>query len=172
MVEVLNRIATVVLGRYRDHYAGEQSFGEKYRADMDDLLTEDLLGGWGKVWLEAVALALNSPELLASFLAEQRLPARRHIEDEILRAMDRNDNEARRDAEGISALLAMVRSGLVIDRLTGASRGHDRGVELLGEFLRGAHETGPRRQRGSEDVGEDHEDKENREAVCLPKFGA
>ena len=135
MVEVLNRLAIEVMGRYRDRYTGEQPFVEKYRADMNDLLTEDLHGGWGKVWLEAVALALNSPELLESFLAEQRLPARRFIEDEVLHAMGRSDRQAREDAEGISALIAMVRSGLVIDRLTGASRGHNRAIELLGEFL-------------------------------------
>ena len=135
MVEVLNRLAIEVMGRYRDRYTGEQPFVEKYRADMNDLLTEDLHGGWGKVWLEAVALALNSPELLESFLAEQRLPARRFIEDEVLHAMGRSDRQSREDAEGISALIAMVRSGLVIDRLTGASRGHNRAIELLGEFL-------------------------------------
>ena len=135
MVEVLNRLANMVMSRYRDHYTGDQEFVRKYRADMNDLLTEDLRGGWGKVWLEAVALGLNSPELLESFLAEQRLPARQFVENEILRAKGRADKQSRHDAEGMAALIAMVRSGLVIDRLTGASRGHVRAIELLGDFF-------------------------------------
>lgn len=135
MAEVLNRLAIEVMGRYRNHYTGEQSFAEKYRADMRELLTDDIHDSWHKVWLEAVALALNSPDLLATFLAEQRIPARRFIEDEALHAMGRTDRQSREDAEGISALIAMVRSGLVIDRLTGASRGHVRAIELLGDFL-------------------------------------
>jgi AcrR family transcriptional regulator len=134
MVAVLRRQAEASGKRMQDHYNTPGSFVEKYQVDMDDVLSDNPRGGWGKVWFEATALLVSNPELSKKHELDQRMPVRRIVEREILSALPEGAEEDE-DVQALATLIHAVRTGLIVDRLSGSDRGHRRAVELLGEFI-------------------------------------
>jgi AcrR family transcriptional regulator len=134
MVAVLRRQAEASGKRLEEHYNTPGSLVEKYTVDMNDVLTDNPRDGWGKVWFEATAMLVSNPELSRKHALDQRMPVRQIVEHEILSAMPEGA-EMDEDVRAFATLIHAVRTGLIVDRLSGSDRGHRRAVELLGEFL-------------------------------------
>jgi AcrR family transcriptional regulator len=134
MVAVLRRQAEASGKRLQDHYNTPGSLVEKYQIDMNDVLKDDPRDGWGKVWFEATAMLVSNPDLSRTHALDQRMPVRRIVELEILNALP-DGAEMDEDVRAFATLIHAVRTGLIVDRLSGSDRGHRRAVELLGEFL-------------------------------------
>jgi AcrR family transcriptional regulator len=134
MAAVLRRQAEASGKRIQDHYNTPGSLVEKYHVDMEDVLKDNPRDGWGKVWFEATAMLVSNPELGKRHALDRRMPVRRIVELEILNALP-DGAEMDEDVRAIATLIHAVRTGLIVDRLSGSDRGHRRAVELLGEFL-------------------------------------
>lgn len=123
MVCVLERFTERLIRRQRAMYAGDGPFFDKWRQAMH-YLDEDR--PYQKIWLELSALSWNRPDLsgrVAAVGEEWRTV--------LAEAFQQARSEHRIDMP-LDALVALVYSfnvGMMVDRLSGVSRGHE---ELLG----------------------------------------
>ena len=121
MLEVVKRIAEEVVERREARYNNGASFIENWRADKKAIVADDPLEGRTKVWFEAMAVVLNTPELTEDHLV-QRMRGREVIKAALRRELEeaRPGEQVNQRAEALTALVSSVRSGLSIDRLLGS----------------------------------------------------
>lgn len=120
---VLERFTARLIARQRAMYAAPTSFLVKWRKAME-FLEEDLAAGYPKIWMELQAMGWNRPEMRARLaavheqwtrvLTEAFTPAMKHY---------RLGQGPLRD-EAMVALVASFYEGMVLERLSGVSRGH------------------------------------------------
>ncbi len=154
MTEVLDHLTDIVVRRQRARYDTGAKFTDNYYAEMTDLLnTDPRTSGWGKVWLEATAIAVNNPDTIGRKLSPAQPWAREVLEARLLASVEDGAGVSKEDAEGLVALIAALRAQIVLDRLNGSTRGHERAVEILGELLEMSLQGPDRRLTPTTDVG-------------------
>ncbi len=130
LVRTLERFTERLTQRQREMYAADVPFIEKWRTAMRYLVEEDVR--YEKVWLELQALAWNRPEM------RERLT---HIDAEWRAVL----TEAFADPRGelgidmpLDALVSLVVTfnlGIIVERLSGITTGHDELLEWIDGFL-------------------------------------
>lgn len=130
LVRMLERFTERQIARQRELYAADMPFLEKWRTAMRYLMSED--AAYEKVWLELQALAWNRPEL------------REHIDHVNVewRAVLMEAFGAPREQYGIEmpleALVALVMTfneGIMLERLSGVTEGHEQLLAWIDSFL-------------------------------------
>jgi AcrR family transcriptional regulator len=132
LLEVLRSQALVAAERAHAQYGGGGDFVDKWRADIDAALGDVALG-WGKAWLQIMALVVNDEAMLRAYREEFAPPNYSAILDAAVRSMPESEVE---DAEAVTALASLLKIGLIVNALLGRLPGEDRAVDLAAEFLR------------------------------------
>jgi AcrR family transcriptional regulator len=126
-VQVLQRFTDRLIHRQRAMYESDAPFAEKWRTAMR-FLEDDLAAGYPKIWLELQALAWNRPDLrerVARVNGEWRGVLTAALEG----AMKEYGLDRRRlPLEALVSLVITFNEGMMLERLTGVSEGHE---ELL-----------------------------------------
>ena len=134
LLQVFERFSAQLLARQREMYAADVPFIEKWRAAMN-FLDEDLAAGYPKVWNELRALAWNRPVL------EERLQAVYSQWWDLLKEAFADAYEEYRLADGplsLDAWVALVvtfNEGVLLDRLSGISKGHAELLQSIDRWL-------------------------------------
>lgn len=129
LVCVLERFTERLIRRQRAMYAGEGAFLDKWRQAMR-YLDEDR--PYQKIWLELSALSWNRPDL-----AERVARVGEEWRTVLAEAFQQARSEHRIDMP-IDALVALVYSfnvGMMVDRLSGVTRGHEELLDWIDRFL-------------------------------------
>ena len=131
-VQVLERFTERLTHRQRAMYESDVPFVEKWRTAMR-FLEDDLAAGYPKIWLELQALAWNRPELRER-VARVNGEWRAVLTDAFADAMKTYGIDRRRfPPEAVVSLVMTFNEGIMLERLTGVTEGHD---ELLGAIDR------------------------------------
>lgn len=137
MYEVVGRIADRFVAQYERAFSESGSYIDKWRAEIDAVKADSNGVRQQKVWFEAMAVVINDPAKTERYRELQRTRTRsileRAVTDELQRHNPAADVEP--EAEAISALLSLVRTGLTIDVLLGSTKGHDAALALVEELL-------------------------------------
>lgn len=131
---VLERFTDRLIVRQRAMYAADRPFIEKWRAAMG-FLDEDLASGYQKIWYELQALAWNHPEL------KERL-ARVHAQwCQVLREAfagalaEYHLDAGRFPLDALTTLVATFNEGIILERLSGITEGHDALLTMIDRWL-------------------------------------
>jgi len=120
---VLERFTARLIIRQRAMYAADTTFLVKWRKAMG-FLEEDLAAGYPKIWLELQAMAWNRPPM------RTRLAA---VHDEWIKVLTEAFTIAMKHygisngalpVDAMVALVATFNEGIMLERLSGISRGH------------------------------------------------
>lgn len=135
LTQVLERFTERILARQRAMYAAEGvPFVEKWRTAMV-FIDQDLNAGYPKIWYELQAMAWNHPEF------RQRV---QHVADQwtdvLTKAVDDAMEEFGLDRERypVDAMTALVRTfnaGILLERLSGFSGGHDALLNMIDRWM-------------------------------------
>lgn len=132
MWEVVKRIAEGAVAEREARYNNGGSFIDNWKADIEALLSGESESRRNtKVWFEAMAVVMNTPELRDEHL-RQRGRSREVMKEAILRDLQvlHPAEDVEEQADTLTTLVSTVRSGLSIDRLLG-SAGLSRTEEML-----------------------------------------
>jgi AcrR family transcriptional regulator len=133
-VQVLQRFTDRLILRQRAMYESDAPFAEKWRTAMR-FLEDDLAAGYPKIWLELQALAWNRPDLrerVARVNGEWRGVLTAALED----AMKEYGLDRRRlPLEGLVSLVITFNEGMMLERLTGVSEGHEELLAMIDGWL-------------------------------------
>lgn len=125
LLRVLERFTDRLLQRQREMYeAPDVPFIAKWRTAMR-FLEDDLRAGYPKIWLELQALAWNRPDLRAP-VARVNAEWRTVLTEAFTPALQQYGLDA--TAFPVQALVALVMTfnqGMMIERLSGITDGHD-----------------------------------------------
>ena len=133
-LQVLERFTDRLIVRQRAMYAADAPFLEKWRAAMG-YLDADFESGYQKVWLELQALAWNHPEL------RERVA---HVHDQwrmtLAEAFTTAIGEYGLDSEqfpmeAIVTLVATFNEGIILERLSGITKGHAELLAMIDRWL-------------------------------------
>jgi AcrR family transcriptional regulator len=133
-LRVLERFTGRLIERQRAMYAADVSFLEKWRAAMD-YLEEDLEAGYPKVWFELQAMAWNHPEMRERVV---RVNAEwRAVLTEALRgaADEYRPDPGRFPVPALVSLVVTFNEGMIFERLSGISEGHDDLLRAIDDWL-------------------------------------
>ena len=130
MLEVLREQAERASARAEEQYGPEGDFVDQWREDLRTTL-EDVEQGWGKAWLQVMAMVVTDESLLQVYAGEFA-PSYRTL----ALASARRSVEDPADAEALVALTSLLKAGLIINALLGRLPGEDRAIELVTELLR------------------------------------
>ena len=130
LIRTLERFTERLIERQREMYAADTPFIEKWRTAMRYLVEEDVR--YEKVWLELQALSWNRSEMrerLAGVDAEWRSVlteafAHPHRELGIEMPLD-----------ALVSLVVTFNIGIMVERLSGITTGHDKLLEWIDEWL-------------------------------------
>jgi AcrR family transcriptional regulator len=134
-VRVLERFTERLVARQRDMYARTDISGvEKWKTAMS-FLESDLAAGYPKIWLELQALGWNRPDI-----AQRVAKVNQEWRDVLTDAFDRMMDEYGIDRERfpLAAMVSLVMTfneGIMVERLSGISTGHDDLMEMVGRWL-------------------------------------
>jgi AcrR family transcriptional regulator len=135
-VQVLERFTTRLIARQREMYGADMTFLEKWRTAIG-YLDADFDSGYQKIWYELQAMAWNRPELrdrIALVNAEWRAVLTEAFTD----AMREYGIDRRRfPVEAIVALVATFNEGIMLERLSGITAGHDELLHAIDGWLQG-----------------------------------
>ena len=134
-MQVLERFTDRILVRQRAMYAAEGvPFIEKWRTAMG-YIDEDLEAGYPKIWLELQAMAWNHPEFRqrVQHVAEQWTDVLANAVNEAMQefGLDRE----RFPVDAMTALVRTFNSGILLERLSGFSRGHDALLKMIDRWM-------------------------------------
>jgi AcrR family transcriptional regulator len=130
LVRTLERFTERLIARQRELYASDEPFVDKWRTAMRYLVSEDAT--YEKVWLELQALAWNRPELrerVDQVNAEWRavlLEAFAEPREELCIEMP---------LEALVSLVMTFNEGIMLERLSGISEGHDELLRAIDRWL-------------------------------------
>lgn len=120
---VLERFTARLIVRQRAMYAADTTFLVKWRKAMG-FLEEDLASGYPKIWLELQAMAWSRPRMRARIVA---------VHDEWIKVLTEAFTVAMKNygiangplqVDAMVALVATFNEGIMLERLSGISRGH------------------------------------------------
>jgi AcrR family transcriptional regulator len=143
-VQVLERFTERLIARQRAMYAADIPFLEKWRTAWR-FHEDDLAAGYPKIWWELQAMAWNHPEYRAR-VEKVHDAWRDAMRDAVREALSRYDLEDDVfTAEAWVTLIVTVNEGIILERLSGVTRGHkdllagiDRWLESLEKKARRA----------------------------------
>ena len=130
LVRTLERFTERLIERQRAMYAADTPFIEKWRTAMRFLVEEDVR--YEKVWLELQALGWNHEALRA------RLSG---IDEEWRAVLAEAFAEPHRELgldiplDALVSLVATFNIGIIVERLSGITTGHDELLEWIDRFL-------------------------------------
>jgi AcrR family transcriptional regulator len=130
LVRTLERFTERLITRQREMYAADMPFLEKWRTAMRYLMSEDV--AYQKVWLELQALAWSRPEL------RERVD---RVNDEwrtvLLEAFaePREQYGIEMPLEALVSLVMTFNVGIMVERLSGVTEGHQQLLEWIDTFL-------------------------------------
>jgi AcrR family transcriptional regulator len=130
LARTLERFTERLIARQREMYAADMPFLEKWRTAMRYLMSEDV--AYEKVWLELQALAWNEPELRERV---DRVNAewRAVLLEAFAEPRERYGIEM--PLEALVSLVLTFNIGLMVERLTGVSEGHQQLLDWIDAFL-------------------------------------
>lgn len=127
-LRVLERFTLRLIERQRAMYSTEAPFIEKWRTAMR-YLDEDIEAGYPKVWFELQAMAWNHPDM-RDRVARVNAEWREVLTDAFTAAAKDYGLDRRRfPVAAMVSLVMTFNEGLMLERISGISTGHD---ELLG----------------------------------------
>jgi TetR/AcrR family transcriptional regulator len=133
-VQVLERFTDRLIERQRDLYEGDASFLEKWRAAVQ-YLDEDRESGYQKIWYELQSMAWNRPEL-RDRVAQVNAAWRGVLTKAFTQAMrDYGLDRRRFPVDAVVALVVTFNEGLILERLSGVSAGHDELLQTIDSWL-------------------------------------
>jgi hypothetical protein len=133
-LQVLERFTDRLIVRQRVMYAADAPFLAKWRAAMG-YLDADFESGYQKVWLELQALAWNHPELRER-VAHVHNQWRTALAEALTRAMGEYGLGAEQfPVEAIVTLVTTFNEGLILERLSGITRGHAELLAMIDRWL-------------------------------------
>ena len=130
LVRMLEGFTERLIARQREMYAADMPFLEKWRTAMRYLMSEDV--AYEKVWLELQALAWNRPEL------RERVD---HVNAEWRTVLMEAFAEPREQygiempLEVLVSLVITFNEGIMLERLSGVTEGHQQLLEWIDAFL-------------------------------------
>ena len=133
-LQTLERFTDRLVERQRRLYAADVPFADKWREAMG-YLSADFESGYQKVWLELQAMAWNNEEMRSRVAAVHDrwrrvlLPAFELGLDEL--GVDRD----RYPTSAVVALVTTFNQGVMLDRLTGVTTGHDDLLEMIDRWV-------------------------------------
>lgn len=130
LVGTLERFTKRLIERQRAMYAADMPFIEKWRTAMRYLVEEDVR--YEKVWLELHALAWNRPEMrerLAAVDGEWRAV----LTDAFAEPRERLGIDI--PLEALVSLVVTFNLGIMIERLSGITTGHEELLAWIDDFL-------------------------------------
>jgi AcrR family transcriptional regulator len=136
MATVVERIGEVVVEHHEGRYAArDRAFVELWREDVDEIRFSD--PALIKVWFEAVAIVLNASDDVKRSLVTQRHRARALVHDAVTSELSQRSDAPGLDveADAITTLLSLIRTGLQVDVLLNNVEGHEAALELLTTVL-------------------------------------
>jgi hypothetical protein len=135
LVEVLERFTTRLIERQRAMYAGHEPFIEKWRSAMR-YLEEDRASGYQKIWFELQAMAWNRPELRER-IGQVNAEWRAVLTEAFTAAMKDYDIDTRRlPVEAVVSLVVTFNEGIMLERLSGVTAGHDELLRAIDQWLK------------------------------------
>ncbi len=133
-LQVLERFTDRLIVRQQAMYAADAPFLEKWRAAMG-YLDADFESGYQKVWLELQALAWNHPELRER-VAHVHDQWRTALAEALTRAMGEYGLGAEQfPVEAIVTLVTTFNEGIILERLSGISKGHSELLAMIDRWL-------------------------------------
>jgi AcrR family transcriptional regulator len=131
---VLERFTARLIVRQRAMYSADTTFLVKWRKAMG-FLEQDLAAGYPKIWLELQALAWHRPAM------QTRIAA---VHGQWIAVLTEAFSKAMKDygvtnyplpVEAIVALVATFNEGIMLERLSGISRGHAALLKAIDRWL-------------------------------------
>jgi AcrR family transcriptional regulator len=145
-VQVLERFTTRLIARQREMYGADMTFLEKWRTAIGYLDTDEE-SGYQKIWYELQAMAWNRPELrdrIAHVNAEWRAVLTEAFSDAMREyGIDRKQFPV----DAIVALVATFNEGIILERLSGISAGHNELLQAIDRWLETLERDKRRRNR-------------------------
>ncbi|HEY1391268.1 MAG TPA: TetR/AcrR family transcriptional regulator [Ktedonobacterales bacterium] len=133
-LQVLERFTNRLIVRQRAMYAADVPFLEKWRAAMGSL-DADFESGYQKVWFELQALAWNHPELRER-VAHVHDQWRTTLAEAFTKAMGEYGLDSEHfPVEAMVTLVATFNEGIILERLSGISRGHSELLAMIDRWL-------------------------------------
>lgn len=126
-VQVLERFTSQLIERQREMYHGDAPFIDKWRSAVR-YLDEDHDSGYQKIWYELQSMAWNRPDLRER-VASVTEAWRGVLTEAFSTAMKEYGLDRRRfPVDAVVTLVITFNEGIMLERLSGLSAGHD---ELL-----------------------------------------
>ena len=133
-LQVLERFTDRLIVRQRAMYAADAPFLEKWRAAMG-YLDADFESGYQKIWFELQALAWNHPELRERVALVQG-QWRTALAEAFTSAIGEYGLDAEQfPMEAIVTLVATFNEGIILERLSGITRGHAELLAMIDRWL-------------------------------------
>jgi AcrR family transcriptional regulator len=138
LVRTLERFTEGLIERQRAMYAQDVPFIEKWRTATRFLLEDDVR--YEKVWLELQALGWNNKDL------RERLVA---VEDQWRAVLTEAFAQPREELgldiplDALVSLVAGINFGIILERLSGITAGHEELLEWIDNFLQARSRTSP-----------------------------
>jgi len=130
LVRTLERFTERLIARQRAMYAADVPFIEKWRTAMRYLVEEDVR--YEKVWLELAALSWNRPEL-RDHVAHVNAQWRAVLTEAFAEPRERLGIQMPLDA--LVALVVTFNVGIMVERLSGVTEGHEELLEWIDRWL-------------------------------------
>jgi AcrR family transcriptional regulator len=133
-VQVLERFTSRLIERQRAMYGGDEAFIEKWRSAVR-FLDEDHASGYHKIWYELQSMAWNRPGLRER-VASVTEAWREVLTEAFSAAMKEYGIDRRRfPVEAVVALVITFNEGIMLERLSGISAGHDELLAAIDRWL-------------------------------------
>jgi AcrR family transcriptional regulator len=134
LLQVLERFTDRLIARQRALYGGDMAFLEKWREAMG-YLEEDRESGYQKIWYELQAMAWSRPALRER-VAHVNAAWREVLTDSISEAMREYGLDKHTfPVEAMVALVVTFNEGIMLERLSGVTAGHDVLLESIDRWL-------------------------------------
>ena len=134
LVQTLERFTRRLTERQRQMYSQDVPFIEKWRTAMA-YLDSDQASGYQKIWLELQAMAWNRPDLRERVAAVNAQWRGVLIEAFEGAARDYGLDAGRFPIAAIVSLVATFNEGIMLERLSGISDGHQELLAMIDGFL-------------------------------------
>jgi AcrR family transcriptional regulator len=134
LLQVLERFTDRLIARQRALYGGEMTFPAKWREAIG-YLEEDRESGYQKIWYELQAMAWSRPALRER-VAHVNEAWRAVLTSAISAAMTEYGLDKRKfPVEAMVALVVTFNEGIMLERLSGVTAGHDVLLESIDRWL-------------------------------------
>jgi AcrR family transcriptional regulator len=139
LVQALERFTDRLIERQRAMYEADAPFADKWRTAMH-FIEEDLAAGYPKIWLELQSLGWNRPEIRAR-IARVNAEWREVLTAAFGRAAaEYGLEQSRFPVDALVSLVMTFNQGILLERLSGISEGHDELLAWIDQWLNSLEE--------------------------------